>query len=84
MEQVTEKIIVKLEIRTSTALKLLHFSKLHSFLNVTIHIREVDSDQQDDVDLKKVEFHTHRCSKAEANRRFFHFFLIYAEWNALK
>jgi hypothetical protein len=84
METETEKTIVKLELRTSTANKLLKFSKLHPFLNVTIFVRENESDQEDDVDLKKVEFHTHRCGKAEANRRFFHFFLIYAEWNALK
>lgn len=80
MEQVSEKTIVKLDLNNRTAKNLAAFAKEHPFLNVYIHIKPYEEDQELDVDLMRVEFHTHRCSKAEANRRFFYFFIIYSEW----
>jgi hypothetical protein len=76
-EAIREKTIVQIDLQSRWATLLSHFAKEHPFLNVTIHVREVEDD---DVDLKRVEFHTHKCGKAEANRRFFYFFLIYSEW----
>lgn len=81
MEQITEKTIVQLDIKQRWADLLSAFAKEHPFLNVTIHVRATEDD---DVDLVRTEFHTHRCSKAEANRRFFYFLLIYSEWLKLK
>lgn len=76
-ELIKEKTIVQLDLKSRWAALLTQFAKEHPFLNVTIHVREL---QDEDVDLKRVEFHTHKCGKAEANRRFFYFLLIYSEW----
>lgn len=77
MENITDKTIVQLDIKTRWAKLLSRFAKEHPFLNVTIHQR---GSEDKVADLVRIEFHTHKCSKAEANKRFFYFFLIYSEW----
>ena len=78
MDTITEKTIVKIDLKSRWATTLHRFASEHPFLNVSIILRP--SQEENDTDLVRVEFHTHQCSKKEANRRFFYFFLLYAEW----
>ena len=75
IDQITERTIVKIDVNSKQAENLLEFAKEHPFLEVTLHQREGKIEGQE-----RIEFHTHKCSKATANRRFFYFLLIYAEW----
>jgi hypothetical protein len=78
MEDISEKTIVKIDVQTNTAHLLNKFAKEHPFLNVSLIIRPVED--EDDIDFLRCEFATYKCGKAEANRRFFYFLLIFAQW----
>lgn len=78
MEEINEKTIVKLDLKSRWATTLNTFAKEHPFLNVHINLKPTEDDA--DVDQVRVEFSTYKCSKREANKRFFYFLLIYAEW----